>query len=802
LGFGIVLVMLMIALLWARSRIFRETLRLIWHEPVGLVVPSAVAVLVFSAAQMGDMIAGLRDSPLQSMAYGAAAVSLGLSAWHWNRAVVDVESGIIGFEARNSAGDDKSAKVWALAIAPRLTLLPAGLVALAPLPNALAELRVAADPWAQAWPLLGAFAPTLLLMFLAFVFVWQRRALADWLDDWLPARVVACPYERPTGLWSWLKDKPHYMACILRATPFGWPVALLMLGLVVLNLWLFAVWPHWLDVITPGPVAALVSLASLLPVLVLLLAFLRRLLRPLPGAPLVGLVLLLVCFSGGWMPPDTFAVRTIAQSEDRVTARPDLAEALARWMDVCAQDATIDDPRTVVIVAAQGGASRGALWLLSVLRQMDIRTDGELSRRLFAISAVSGGGLGATTYLQLTAGHRARGGGACSGPDWLEDDKPDALALQRLGERDFLAPVLGSYFLADTLRHLPGVQWALDRLDWDLPTRATALERSFEEYWKELPDPSLARAGLLEARPPQNPTLPHLALNGTDVQTGRRLVTSTFRFSDRNDSRPDSASRRLGTPVIDDADDLLAALVRDVPLSVAVTNTARFPYVSPDGTFTEWETAYRRDGTTREVVQRRQVVDGGYFESYGATTAQEIASAVALLSGRRLRPFVLVVSNDADMEEAEIEANVVSCRVPQPQVLSVARARERARREGGRVPQALAPILGYLATRSAHARHALLSLHGDHCPERRVVAEDGSVQQLPANRMAHITLRAPEPPNESAPLNWVLNRAAREFMLGQGGRQPVGLTTRFNQEEIKLLCGQLPCRNAPEASLR
>lgn len=799
---GAVLAMGLLGLAWVRSRILHATLRLVWHEPIGLLVPSFVALLVFSAEQMGDMIAGLRDSPIGSIAYGAAAAALGLSAWHWTRAVVDVESGIIGFEARDAHEEHHPATAWALAIAPRLTLLPAGLVAMAPLPNAVSELLAAPDPWTEAWPLLGAFAPTLLMMAAAFAFVWKRRVLADWLDEWLPERNVISPRDMPTGPWSWMMDKPHYLACILRATPFGWPVALLMLALVAANLWLFAVWPDWLAAITPGPVAALFSLASLLPVLVLLLALLRRMLRPLPGAEALGVVLLVVCFSGGWLPPHTFAVRGLAASEDRVVARPDLAEALERWMDSCARDATITDPRPVVIVAAQGGASRGALWLLSVLRQMDIRTEGEFSRRLFAISAVSGGGLGAATYLQLAAGHRARGGGACSGPDWLADDKPDARALQALGERDFLAPVLGSYFLADTLRRLPGFQWALDRLHWHLPNRATALETSFEAYWRGLPDPRLARRGLLEARPPHDAALPHLALNGTDVQTGRRIVTATFRFSDRGAERPDGAARRLGTPVIEDADDMLAILRHDVPLSVAVTNTARFPYISPDGVFSVAETAYDRRGAAREIAERRQVVDGGYYESYGATTAHEIARAVSQLSGRRLRPFVLVVSNDADMDEAEIEANVVSCRSPQPAVLSVARARERARREGGRVPEALAPILGYLATRSAHARHALLALHGDFCPARSVVAEDGSVQELPANRMAHITLRAPQPPDESAPLNWVLNRAARSFMLGQDGTLPPGLETPFNREEVNLLCRHFPCRDPTGASLR
>ncbi len=50
--------------------------------------------------------------------------------------------------------------------------------------------------------------------------------------------------------------------------------------------------------------------------------------------------------------------------------------------------------------------------------------------------------------------------------------------------------------------------------------------------------------------------------------------------------------------------------------STAALNSARFPFISPAGTI--------RD--TEEIADR--IVDGGYFENYGALSAKELALAV------------------------------------------------------------------------------------------------------------------------------------------------------------------------------
>jgi hypothetical protein len=119
---------------------------------------------------------------------------------------------------------------------------------------------------------------------------------------------------------------------------------------------------------------------------------------------------------------------------------------------------------------------------------------------------------------------------------------------------------------------------------------------------------------------------------------GCKLFTETDHFHDLITSAPDS---RL--------DSWTGAIERhflrwhyrdktldDVRLSTAAHNSARFPLISPPGTV--------RNGG-QQVVDR--IVDGGYFENYGAISASELALALRALHPE-LVPLVIVISNDPD----------------------------------------------------------------------------------------------------------------------------------------------------------
>ncbi len=71
----------------------------------------------------------------------------------------------------------------------------------------------------------------------------------------------------------------------------------------------------------------------------------------------------------------------------------------------------------------------------------------------------------------------------------------------------------------------------------------------------------------------------------------------------------------------------------DVLLSTAAMASARFPIISPAG-------SYHPRG---EEVAGNRVVDGGYFENAGLTTARDVARA---LREDHVEPLILWVGND------------------------------------------------------------------------------------------------------------------------------------------------------------
>jgi hypothetical protein len=157
---------------------------------------------------------------------------------------------------------------------------------------------------------------------------------------------------------------------------------------------------------------------------------------------------------------------------------------------------------------------------------------------------------------------------------------------------DFLAPALASLAFVDVpSSFLPDV----GQVD-----RGTALERSFES----------ASGGLL-ARPflsffpykkdpaaaGRAPWRPILLLNATHKETGKRIITGHV---------------LIERDVFIDSLDALHVLGKDVRASTAAHNSARFTYISPAGDLGD------RHGS---------VIDGGYFENFGALSALELARA-------------------------------------------------------------------------------------------------------------------------------------------------------------------------------
>jgi hypothetical protein len=333
-------------------------------------------------------------------------------------------------------------------------------------------------------------------------------------------------------------------------------------------------------------------------------------------------------------------------SGDRPGERPSIIQAFKNWEAQIPQ-ATDRPPGQripIVIVATAGGASRAAYLTATILGRMEDEIPG-FHRHVFAISGVSGGSLGAAAFQALLAASPGKKP-TCVGEEG--DISGYAKCGQRFLAQDFLGPVLAGLLYPDLAQRFLPVPF--------LPDRAQALERAWETAWSDVmtgTDLSFAdrfsdlRSTVQAAPDPARPDtsqagssggwLPLLFLNGTSVSTGSRIIAAQAKFDDKE---------------IRDAADLLTRMGKEISLSTAVNMSTRFPYVEPAGLLLD---------TDGKIWDR--VVDGGYFENFGATTAYDILATLRSKVAKfdmHYRPIVVQISNDSGYQGVDAADKVMA----------------------------------------------------------------------------------------------------------------------------------------------
>ena len=247
------------------------------------------------------------------------------------------------------------------------------------------------------------------------------------------------------------------------------------------------------------------------------------------------------------------------------------------------------------------------------------------AQHTFAISAVSGGSLGAGVFSALA--HRFAQNGDhqdCTGKATLF-----ASSAKRFFESDLLAPLVGAALFPDLLqRVLPVPLKALDR--------GRVLEESFAAAWDS------ASSLKLEAKDGEglfkqsissvwSPTgaSPALFLNTSSVAAGSRITISPIWFN------PTSTAMHVAQAICSDLKSI------ELPLATAISLSARFPWLTPVG----WLDVNKANPICPESKEYSRVflVDGGYFENSGLETAIELATY--------LRLFTADFASEIDLEK-------------------------------------------------------------------------------------------------------------------------------------------------------
>ena len=627
-----------------------------------------------------------------------------------------------------------------------------------------------------------------------FLFVVKRRALMRMagrrfgrMGQWAtvpmqpPGRTDLIPEGEELMLW---------LAAALAVVVF-WSLALSNLGV-----------SRWLG----GATVLLLSLAAIALFVSMVLVFWPR----RHGFPaLLGLVLVAALGFGlaGWTANHGIAARLVDAEATARAVRPTAAEHFDRWLRAADERATPPatcagtpcvDAAPIVLVAAEGGASRSALWSAHVLGVLDQLSDGRFGDRVFAASGISGGSLGVATWVAArrpaagppgaprsadgpaTPGTAAPAGppppAACEPPRVREQP---ALVRQAcfLG-RDFIAPVLGYLLGVDLLQRV----WPWPVPAWD---RSRGLEDSWAQDWRVLFARDEFGRPLMDLyrRPAPEQGLrvdrPVLLLNSASALRGRPVLQSPLQLHDP------------------EVDDLFAPGLRSAGLSLAgaVHNSARFPYVSPGG-----------DVTTLDGRLQDTLVDGGYVENSGALA---LAALVRSLDACHLQRSALhcgAVAPDAARWAAQRQRLVVLFLANDPgEALtngeqlcgSGAAGLAQAGGAGSAVAlgELLTPPVGLFQARSSRAdtaRRALVNLLG--------LCEAGPRPE--GLRSAFVSM-ASEPIRKARPvMSWFMTQATRDLMWRAVADEParrelVALAARFGVEPAAAATALDALRGAP-----
>ena len=434
------------------------------------------------------------------------------------------------------------------------------------------------------------------------------------------------------------------------------------------------------------------------------------------GYPVISLLLLLAVVLSFFPALDNHALRTLPQGAPAGTPVA-LDEALARWQAQAPR--TSDGRSNFVVVATAGGGLRAAFWTATVLGAVQDRMS-TFNRQLFAVSGVSGGSLGAAVFVTLMSGQvsltdRTGGCGEAGKAGRLE------CAGQAVLSEDFLAPPVAALLFPDLMQRF---------FPFGFPDRARALERSWEAAWPRagFGEDVWADRGFRSLWTTER-YVPSLLLNSTHVETGKRVIASNLDIAGE-------------AKVFRDAYDLYELLPprSEIRASTAAHSSARFTYVSPAGTLA--------DGT--------HLVDGGYFENFGAVTAREALKAAIDRLGRKIRPIAVLISNDPDLGESDLPRGDPG----------------RPRRAGRETwaGEVLSPLRALLHTRDARGLLA--------ASELRALAEqnDGDYFQFRLCREA-----GPAPA-----LGWVLSGESEELM-----RKTLRSSACGNVEQLRALLDAL-----------
>jgi hypothetical protein len=471
-----------------------------------------------------------------------------------------------------------------------------------------------------------------------------------------------------------------------RASKIGLAV---MAGIALLLLVLFTIWPTAAQILGVGTILCLAAASW-----VTFGGFLVYLSGIWQFPVIMVLVFLALLFS---LWNDNHLIRVVPRQDVK---RTDVLGSFQQWYGLVEKNYGAGTMHPLYIVVTEGGGIRAAYWTAIVLGALQ-DSNPNFASHLFAISGVSGGSLGAVVFDALLA-EPARG-------SFQEN-------AHKILTQDFLSPALGSMLYPDLVQRF--IPFPIPYFD-----RGKSLEMGWEKAWRDTMGNNRLAGSFVDLwKPGLREWMPSLFLNGTSVEKGNRIITSNLRLTnalvDANDAADKLSDHNLGA----------TKAACNIRLSTAAHMSARFTFVSPAGRFA--------DGS--------HILDGGYFESSGATTAYEIVTRIkdwcAFKKVANVDVKVIMISNNP---------------------------REPSTVQGQFMSELTAPLYTFFNARNAHGTYAQKAIAREQRPIKIGVAAAAGETTSSQPLIKHIFYFKLDETRVPLPLGWMLSAAAAKTIREQ-----------------------------------
>jgi len=258
--------------------------------------------------------------------------------------------------------------------------------------------------------------------------------------------------------------------------------------------------------------------------------------------------------------------------------REDVNSYTNKWLEELDRKCPVDS--TIYLVASYGGGIRAAYWTNLVLAEYMDESNGKFYDQVYALSGASGGMVGEGIFLSLN-----------KNPSLKATYVDEVVSIYK--QKDFFSPSGARFFGSDLIKTLVPMPFINDR--------HRVLERSFEMRLNEINSGKIFSEPFLKYWTQERSHKPLLMCSSAWSQEGIIAIYSPVALDDE--------SFKYSVDLIDTLNyfnkqrpELLEE--KTINFSTAVLQSARFPIMSPPGSF----------------IDGKQFVDAGYVDNLGAET--------------------------------------------------------------------------------------------------------------------------------------------------------------------------------------